>query len=126
MSDLINQVNQPEALKTMTRRELEQLAGEIRATIIETVSKNGGHLSSNLGMVELTMALLIVFEFPRDKVVFDVGHQTYTWKLLTGRKDRFCSLRRYGGLSGFPRQQKAAMTASIRDTAVRAYQQLSA
>jgi len=104
---LIDQINEPESLKNFSRKELEQLASEIRESIIETVSKNGGHLASNLGMVELTIALLMVFEFPRDKIVFDVGHQTYAWKLLTGRKDRFCSLRRYGGISGFPKTDES-------------------
>ncbi len=107
MTPLLDHIQEPEAVKALSAEELEQLAGEIRAEIINTVSKNGGHLASNLGLVELTLALLVVFEFPRDKVVFDVGHQTYAWKLLTGRKARFCSLRQQGGLSGFPKRTES-------------------
>ncbi len=100
---LLEQIGNPDQLKKMDNRQLQQLAAEIRDLIIATVATNGGHLASNLGMVELTIALLIVFEFPRDQVVFDVGHQAYTWKILTGRRERFCTLRRMDGLSGFPK-----------------------
>jgi len=88
-------------LKPLKYEELKQLAAEIREELVSTVSTNGGHLASNLGVVELTIALHRVFDSPRDKIVWDVGHQAYTHKLLTGRRDRFASLRQFGGLSGF-------------------------
>jgi len=88
-------------VKVLTHRELEQLAAEIREELVTTVSATGGHLASNLGVVELTIALHRTFDSPRDKIVWDVGHQAYTHKLLTGRRQRFASLRQYGGLSGF-------------------------
>jgi 1-deoxy-D-xylulose-5-phosphate synthase len=88
-------------LKGLTKQELEQLAAEIRQDLISTVTANGGHLASNLGAVELTIALHRVFDSPRDKIIWDVGHQSYVHKLLTGRRQRFASLRQYGGLSGF-------------------------
>jgi 1-deoxy-D-xylulose-5-phosphate synthase len=88
-------------LKGLTKQELEQLAAEIRQDLVSTVTANGGHLASNLGAVELTIALHRVFDSPRDKIIWDVGHQSYVHKLLTGRRQRFTSLRQYGGLSGF-------------------------
>jgi len=88
-------------LKGLTKQELGQLAAEIRQELVSTVSANGGHLASNLGAVELTIALHRVFNSPRDKIIWDVGHQSYVHKLLTGRRQRFASLRQYGGLSGF-------------------------
>ncbi len=97
------QITGPENVRQMDYPECERLAEEIRDTIINTVSHNGGHLSSNLGAVEITIALHRVFHTPQDKLVFDVGHQSYTHKLLTGRACRFDTLRRYGGLSGFPK-----------------------
>lgn len=96
-----------EQLKKMTVTELNALCDDIRETIIQTVVKNGGHLSSNLGMVELTVALHYVFDFPADKVVFDVGHQCYTHKLLSGRAQEFSTLRKAGGLSGFPKREES-------------------
>jgi len=94
-------------LKKMNLKELLALAEEVREKITSTVLKNGGHLSSNLGMVELTIALHYVFDFPKDKIVFDVGHQCYTHKLLSGRYGDFVSLRRKGGLSGFPKRAES-------------------
>jgi 1-deoxy-D-xylulose-5-phosphate synthase len=94
-------------LKKLSIQELKELAAEIRETIIERVSKNGGHLSSNLGVVELTMALHYVFNSPVDKILWDVGHQSYTHKLLTGRYERFSSLRKYKGIYGFPRRDES-------------------
>ncbi len=94
-------------LKRMTLKELLALSEEIRETITSTVLKNGGHLSSNLGMVELTVALYYVFDFPKDKLVFDVGHQCYTHKLLSGRFEDFSSLRQRGGVSGFPKREES-------------------
>ncbi len=98
---MLSNVNQPSDIKSMTDMELESLATEIREVIINTVSKNGGHLASNLGMVETTIALHKVFDSPNDKIMFDVGHQCYTHKLLTGRREYFETLRQYGGISGF-------------------------
>jgi len=93
----------PVALKTMSEEERVQLCSELRDKILNTVSTNGGHLASNLGVVELTVALLSVFDYTRDKIVFDVGHQSYAYKILTGRFDKFDTLRQKGGISGFPR-----------------------
>jgi len=87
--------------------EMEVLAQEIRDLMIQTVSRNGGHLASNLGVVELTMALHRVFDTPKDKIVFDVGHQSYVHKLLTGRQKRFSTLRTYKGICGFPRRDES-------------------
>lgn len=98
---ILNKVTSPEILRRMTDEQLNTLCGEIRECIIDTVSNNGGHLASNLGAVELTIALHRVFQSPRDAILFDVGHQSYTHKLLTGRFDRFDTLRREGGISGF-------------------------
>jgi 1-deoxy-D-xylulose-5-phosphate synthase len=99
---LLDRIDGSADLKQLPREELPQLAAEIRALIQETVAQNAGHLASNLGVVELTIALHYVFDFPTDKLVWDVGHQCYTHKILTGRRDRFGSLRRRGGVSGFP------------------------
>ncbi len=100
--DLLQTIKQPADLRGLSYDQLNTLAGEIREKLIETVSANGGHLASNLGTVELTIAMHRCFRSPEDKFVFDVGHQTYTHKLLTGRYDRFDTLRQEGGLSGFP------------------------
>jgi 1-deoxy-D-xylulose-5-phosphate synthase len=94
-------------VKGLDFEELGGLCGEIREEILSAVSKNGGHLSSNLGVVELTVALHYVFDFPRDKLVWDVGHQSYAHKLLTGRRGRFHTLRCYGGISGFPKRDES-------------------
>ncbi len=101
MVQLLDRITGPADLKNLSFQELEQLAAEIRQQIITVVSKNGGHLASNLGAVELTIALHRVFNSPQDKIIWDVGHQAYAHKLLTGRKDRFSTLRQYEGLSGF-------------------------
>ncbi|MGX4584697.1 1-deoxy-D-xylulose-5-phosphate synthase [Paenibacillus chitinolyticus] len=98
---LLDHINQPEDLKRLSTAELEQLAGEIRQFLIEKLSASGGHLSSNLGIVELTIALHTLYDSPRDKFIFDVGHQAYVHKILTGRKDRFDTLRKYKGMCGF-------------------------
>ena len=103
MEKILNKVNYPKDLKSLNTKEKEQLAEEIREFIIDTVSKTGGHLASNLGIVELTIALHSIFDTPKDKIVWDVGHQTYVHKILTGRKDKFHTLRQYNGLSGFPK-----------------------
>ncbi len=100
---ILDRINSPEDLKKIPENQLSELAAEIRQMLLDTVSKNGGHLASNLCAVELTIALHRVFDSPKDKIVFDVGHQSYVHKILTGRKDSFSSLRQYGGISGFPK-----------------------
>ncbi len=97
----------PEKIKKLTRSELNVLCDQLRLTIYETVMQCGGHLASNLGSVESTVALFYVFDFPKDKIVFDVGHQCYAYKLLTGRADRFSTLRQPGGISGFPKRNES-------------------
>lgn len=104
---LLSSLNLPKELKNLTYTDKSRLCDEIRTKIIETVSKNGGHLASNLGAVEMTLALHSVFDSPNDKIVFDVGHQSYTHKLLTGRFDKFDTLRQKGGLSGFTRPSES-------------------
>ncbi len=107
MDSLLDLVTEPEQIRGLTDDQLRQLASEVRQLIIDTVASNGGHLASNLGAVELTLALLAEFDFRRDKIVFDVGHQTYAWKILTGRRDQFKSLRKLGGLAGFPKRSES-------------------
>ena len=107
MSKILDRIQSPADLKKVPRESLPQLAGEIRDTLLQTISKTGGHLGSNLGVVELTMALHYVFVSPKDKLIWDVGHQSYVHKLLTGRKDRFDSLRQYGGLCGFAKREES-------------------
>jgi len=104
---ILPRINAPQDLKQLSLDELKQLASEIRATIIETVARNGGHLASNLGAVELTLALHYVFESPRDKIIWDVGHQCYTHKLVTGRREAFSRLRQSGGLLGYPCREES-------------------
>lgn len=104
---ILERINTPKDLKGLSIDELNILAGEIREEIINTVFKNGGHLSSNLGTVELTIAIEYVFNFPQDKFIFDVGHQCYTHKLLTGRYKDFKNLRKEGGIAGFPRRDES-------------------
>ncbi|MFI5371009.1 MAG: 1-deoxy-D-xylulose-5-phosphate synthase [Candidatus Eisenbacteria bacterium] len=99
---LLERIHSPADVKSLSRAELDTLAGEIRHVIIQTVARNAGHLAPNLGVVELTIALHRVFDSPRDKIVWDVGHQSYPHKLLTGRAERFDTLRRLGGLAGYP------------------------
>jgi 1-deoxy-D-xylulose-5-phosphate synthase len=104
---LLDTIHSPEDIKALPSDALKQLAEEIRQFIICTVSQRGGHLASSLGVVELTLAMLKVFSPPRDRIVFDVGHQAYAYKILTGRKDDFCSLRTRGGISGFPKREES-------------------
>ncbi|NMM81714.1 1-deoxy-D-xylulose-5-phosphate synthase [Acidovorax sp. SRB_14] len=104
---LLQTVNDPADLRHMSRANLKVLAAELRAFVIESVAQTGGHLSSNLGTVELTVALHHVFDTPRDRLVWDVGHQTYPHKILTGRRERMASLRQLGGLSGFPQRAES-------------------
>lgn len=103
----LRNVKSPEDIRNLSVNELESLAQQIRSTIIQTVSKTGGHLAASLGTVELTLALHTVFDTPRDKIVWDVGHQTYAHKLITGRYERFHTLRQLGGISGFPKRSES-------------------
>jgi 1-deoxy-D-xylulose-5-phosphate synthase len=105
--DLLKKINEPAALRSLSRAELKTLADQLRTYLLESVSKTGGHLSSNLGTVELTIALHYVFNTPEDRIVWDVGHQTYPHKILTGRRDRMPTLRQQHGLSGFPRRDES-------------------
>ncbi|MCL2719012.1 MAG: 1-deoxy-D-xylulose-5-phosphate synthase [Lachnospiraceae bacterium] len=104
---LLDQITKANDIKKISPKDLKPLAAEIRQFLIESISKTGGHLGSNLGAVELTMALHLELDFPEDKLIWDVGHQSYTHKLLTGRKDGFAELRKYGGLSGFPKRKES-------------------
>ena len=104
---LLERIHSPQDLKTLPRANLQQLVEEIREKIVQTVSSCGGHLSSNLGMVELTVALHYLFNAPEDKIVWDVGHQTYAHKILTGRLNQFCTLRQEDGLAGFPKREES-------------------
>jgi 1-deoxy-D-xylulose-5-phosphate synthase len=104
---ILDTINGPQDLHGLSFAQLEELAQELRGVIMEVVSKNGGHLASNLGVVELTLALHRVFHSPHDKIIWDVGHQCYTHKLITGRKNRFHTLRTLGGMSGFPKREES-------------------
>lgn len=100
---ILDRINSPSDLKKLNRQEIDTLASEIRSFLINSVADTGGHLASNLGAVELTLALHAVFDCPKDKFIWDVGHQAYVHKIITGRKDKFDTLRKFGGLSGFPK-----------------------
>ena len=104
---LLNEIHSPDDVKKLSRPELDQLAAEIRDTLVETTATNGGHLASTLGVVELTIALERVFDSPKDSIVWDVGHQCYTHKLMTGRYDQISTLRQDRGLSGFPNPKES-------------------
>src|ERR671923_572773 len=104
MYELLKTIDDPSQLRALERKQLPQLADELRAFVLESVSKTGGHLSSNLGTVELTIALHYVFDTPEDRIVWDVGHQTYPHKILTGRREGMARLRMLDGISGFPRR----------------------
>ncbi len=105
---ILDNVNYPRDLKKLNEKELELLSAEIRHLIIETVANNGGHLAPNLGVVELTIGLHLALNCPKDKIIFDVGHQCYVHKILTGRKDLFHTIRQYKGLSGFPKKEESS------------------
>ena len=107
MFELLRTINDPAELRRLERKALPQLADELRAFVLESVSQTGGHLSSNLGTVELTIALHYVFDTPEDRIVWDVGHQTYPHKILTGRRERMAGLRQLDGISGFPRRSES-------------------
>ncbi len=106
-SSLLHNINDPADMRGLSRAQLKTLAAELRTYVIDSVSRTGGHLSSNLGTVELTVALHSVFNTPYDRIVWDVGHQTYPHKILTGRRDRMATLRQFGGLSGFPQRAES-------------------
>ncbi len=105
---VLDKIKEPNDIKELEESELPVLAAEIREFLIQKISENGGHLASNLGVVELTMAMHLVFQLPQDKIIWDVGHQSYTHKLLTGRKDGFEHLREYSGMSGFPKRKESS------------------
>ena len=103
MYNILNQINRPNDIKNIEPSDYKELAKEIRACLIRNVSNTGGHLASNLGVVELTMAIHLCIDFPEDKLIWDVGHQSYVHKILTGRRDKLGTIRQFGGISGFPR-----------------------
>jgi len=107
MVPILPSISDPADLRRLEREQLKQLADEVRASVLDNVSRTGGHLSSNLGTVELTVALHYVYNTPEDRIVWDVGHQTYPHKILTGRRERMPSLRQLGGLSGFPQRNES-------------------
>jgi Deoxyxylulose-5-phosphate synthase len=113
MYDLLNTLDTPDQLRQLERSQLPALADELREFLIESVSKTGGHLASNLGAVELTVALHYVFNTPFDRLVWDVGHQSYGHKVLTGRRERMGTLRQHGGLSGFPKPEESEYDAFV-------------
>lgn len=104
---LLDKVNSTKDLKKLTLKEKKILAEDIRKLIIDTVSKTGGHLASNLGVVELTIAIHSIFDAPKDKIIWDVGHQSYVHKILTGRKDKMPTLRQFEGMAGFPKTSES-------------------
>lgn len=104
---VLDQINQTNDIKKLNKEELKQLPEEIRQFLIQSLSETGGHLASNLGVVELTIALHLTFDLPKDKIIWDVGHQSYTHKLLTGRREGFGALRQFGGMSGFPKRAES-------------------
>ncbi|TKY54612.1 1-deoxy-D-xylulose-5-phosphate synthase 2 [Spatholobus suberectus] len=109
---VLDTINYPIHMKNLSIQELEELADELREEIVYTVSKIGGHLSSSLGVAELTVALHHVFNTPQDKIIWDVGHQTYAHKILTGRRSKMHTIRQSGGLAGFPRGMRVFMMPS--------------
>lgn len=109
----LNRINSPDDLKNIPSGQLDALCAEIRTFLIENISKTGGHLASNLGAVELTVALERVYDPQSDRIVFDVGHQAYVHKILTGRRDAFSTLRQYNGLSGFPKPNESSCDAFV-------------
>lgn len=104
---MLETIGQANDIKKIRKEDLGSLAQEIRDFLIRTISVTGGHLGANLGAVELTMALHLALNLPKDKIIWDVGHQSYTHKILTGRKDRFETLRQFHGLSGFPKRKES-------------------
>ncbi|HSG93682.1 MAG TPA: 1-deoxy-D-xylulose-5-phosphate synthase N-terminal domain-containing protein, partial [Methylotenera sp.] len=107
MTPLLDTIDYPQQLRLLDRRQLVQLAQELRSFLVDSVARTGGHLASNLGVVELTIALHYVFNTPDDKLVWDVGHQTYPHKILTGRREKMQTLRKPQGIAGFPRRNES-------------------
>ena len=107
MTKILDQIKKANDIKKIDPSQYGALADELRTFIINSVSQTGGHLASNLGVVELTMALHLCLDLPKDKIIWDVGHQSYTHKILTGRQDQFPGLRTFGGMSGFPKQRES-------------------
>ena len=107
LSNLLDFIQVPNDIKKIDESDYSDLAKEIRSFLIRSLSKTGGHLASNLGVVELTLALHKVFNSPKDKIVWDVGHQSYVHKIITGRKEQFNTLRQLNGLSGFPKENES-------------------
>ena len=105
---ILDKISKPSDIKDLSIKKLEELASELRTFLLENVSKTGGHLASNLGIVELTLALFKNYDFAKDKIVFDVGHQSYVYKILTGRKGIFNTLRSKDGISGFPKREESS------------------
>ncbi|MGA1063675.1 MAG: 1-deoxy-D-xylulose-5-phosphate synthase N-terminal domain-containing protein, partial [Burkholderiaceae bacterium] len=104
---LLHAIDSPDQLRMLSRRQLKEVSDELRTYLLESVAQTGGHLSSNLGTVELTVAIHHVFHTPFDRLVWDVGHQSYPHKILTGRRDQMSGLRQFGGISGFPRRAES-------------------
>ncbi len=118
---VLEKINEANDIKKLDVGEMPVLAEEIRDFLLNKISISGGHLASNLGVVELTMALHLSFDLPKDKIIWDVGHQAYTHKLLTGRREGFDTLRKYGGMSGFQSARRVIVTPLTRDTARRPF-----
>ncbi len=125
MDTILENINGPEDVKKLTTEQLEQLCREIRTFLVKSVSVTGGHLASNLGTVELTVALHKIFDLPNDKIIWDVGHQSYTHKILTGRREQFHTLRKKNGLSGFQGRKRVFMTLLLPDIAALLFRRLS-
>ncbi|MEL0214405.1 MAG: 1-deoxy-D-xylulose-5-phosphate synthase N-terminal domain-containing protein, partial [Burkholderiaceae bacterium] len=104
---ILERINSPEDLRKLARDDIKKVSDELRTFLLESVSKSGGHLSSNLGTVELTLAIHYVFNTPFDKLVWDVGHQSYAHKIITGRRNKLSSIRKFGGISGFPKRSES-------------------
>ena len=110
---VLDKIQKENDIKKLTDTELAELATEIRNFLVENISQTGGHLASNLGVVELTMALHLAFDLPKDKIIWDVGHQSYVHKILTGRREEFKTLRKLNGLSGFPKINDSSTPSSL-------------
>ena len=123
MGTLLESIQSPADVKRLNEAQMAELAEEIREFLIQTLSRTGGHLGPNLGVVELTLALHAVFDTPEDKIMFDVSHQAYVHKILTGRRERFETIRQPGGLNGLCCAPRASTTASARDTRERRFPQ---
>jgi 1-deoxy-D-xylulose-5-phosphate synthase len=105
--EILNTINSPSDIKRLSIAEMNKLAEEVRSYMLDVISESGGHLASSLGVVELTIAIHHVFYAPIDKIIWDVGHQTYSHKILTGRREQFKNIKRYGGISGFPKRNES-------------------